>query len=247
MITYCKEAGLIINSEKTQLLVSTREEFRVSVGSSFIKATDEICLLGVDYDLNFTTLPYLQKLAQDAKTRSSLIYRLSFSMPNHLLKMFTNGLLMGKILASAPATLPIRTAEDQPTCTVVENINKAIKATARTITKTKLTDRIHSNVVLERAGLRSLNEIVASSMAMMVWKSKNTMDPLGQRLFPVKNASRITRSLTSTNATQPVPGYSTLATNLMARAWNSVPGLSNATTQGSAKRVIQKWAKTLPK
>ena len=102
-------------------------------------------------------------------------------------------------------------------------------------------------MVLERAGLRSLNEIVASSMAMMVWKSKNTMDPLGQRLFPVKNASRITRSLTSTNATQPVPGYSTLATNLMARAWNSVPDLSNATTQCSAKRTIQKWAKTLPK
>ena len=81
-------------------------------------------------------------------------------MPNNLLKMFTNGLLMGKVLASAPAPLPIRTAEDQPTYTVVENINKAIKATARTITKTKLTDRICSNVVLERAGLRSLNEIV---------------------------------------------------------------------------------------
>ena len=102
-------------------------------------------------------------------------------------------------------------------------------------------------MVLERAGLRNLNEIVASSMAMTVWKSKNAMDPLGQCLFPVRHVSRITRSLTSTNATQPVPGFSTLATNLMARTWNSVPGLSKATTQCGAKRMIQKWAKTLPK
>ena len=34
----------------------------------------------------------------------------------------------------------------------MENINKSIKAAARTITKTKLTDKVGSSVVLECAG-----------------------------------------------------------------------------------------------
>ena len=162
--------------------------------------------------------------------------------------MFANGLLMGKILASAPATIPIRIEDgDKPSCAAVKTINKSINSAARTITKTKLTDKVRSNVVLERAGLRSLNETVASTMAMTVWKSKNAMNPLGKCLFPERSTSRITRSVNSLSATQPVPGYDVLATNLMARAWNSVPGLITSKTQGEAKRMILTWAKTLPK
>ena len=45
--------------------------------------------------------------------------------------MFTNGLLMANILASAPTTIRIRIEEgDRPTSIAVENINRAIKADA---------------------------------------------------------------------------------------------------------------------
>ena len=168
MISYCRKAGLILNSDKTQLLVSTKEKFTVKVGSSLIEAKPEITLLGVDYDSSFTTRPYLQNLAHDAKTRSDLIYRLSFSMPPHLLKNFANGLLMGRILSSAPATIPVKVVEEDQSYSFVEDINKAIKATARSITKTKLIDKVRSSVVLERAGLRCLNETVASIMCQMI-------------------------------------------------------------------------------
>ena len=53
--------------------------------------------------------------------------------------------------------------------------------------------------------------------------------------------------MNSLSATQPVPGYDVLATNLMARTWNSVPGLITSKTLGEAKRMILTWAKTLPK
>ena len=66
---------------------------------------------------------------------------------------------------------------------VTEDINKAIKATARTITKSRLSDKIRSEVLLQKAGLRCLNEAVASIAAVTVWKSKTFMDPLGQRIF----------------------------------------------------------------
>ena len=79
----------------------------------------------------------------------------------------------------------------------------------------------------------------------MVWKARLAMNPLERCLFPER--SRITRSVTSINASQPVPGYPYLATNHMARAWNSIPGLSTTTTLAEAKRKSRKWAKTIPK
>ena len=105
MISYCRKTGLVLNNEKTQLLVSTKKAFEVTIGSCVIKGKPKINILGVDNDTNFTTNPYLQNLAHEARTRAALIKRLSFGMPAHLLTTFTNGILMGKILAAAPATI----------------------------------------------------------------------------------------------------------------------------------------------
>ena len=44
----------------------------------------------------------------------------------------------------------------------------------------------------------------------------------------------------------PVPGHSTLAANLMARAWNQAPNLQTASSLGAAKSAAHKWAKSLP-
>ena len=78
MISYCLSTGLILNNEKTQLLVSTNRDFEVKVGSYTIKAKPDINILGVEYDTNFTAIPYLHNLAREAKTRAALIKRLSF-------------------------------------------------------------------------------------------------------------------------------------------------------------------------
>ena len=82
-------------------------------------------------------------------------------MPPHLLTTFTNGILMGKILAAAPATIPIRIdPEDRFSITITEEINKSIKSAARCITRTKLSDKIQSDSILSKAGLQCLNKAV---------------------------------------------------------------------------------------
>ena len=55
MITYCKEVGLVINSDKTQMLVSgvKTEDFSIKVGSSHVYPSKEMNLLGITYDKNF--------------------------------------------------------------------------------------------------------------------------------------------------------------------------------------------------
>ena len=130
---------------------------------------------------------------------------------------------------------------------VTEDINKAIKATARTITKTKLSDKVHSEVLLQKSGLKCLNEAVASITAVTVWKAKNAMDPLGQKIFREKSILQCTRSTNSKDIELLVQGYPTLSTNIMARMWNEVPGLQNATTLGAAKSLAKKWAKDIPR
>ena len=73
------------------------------------------------------------------------------------------------------------------------------------------------------------------------------MDPLGQRIFQENPRLQCTRSVTSKDIGLPVPGYPTLSTNIMARIWNAVPGLEQATTLGAAKSLAKKWAKEIPR
>ena len=56
----------------------------------------------------------------------------------------------------------------------------------------------------------------------------------------------VLRSDSCLRAKQPVPGYGILAANLLARAYNEVPDIQNATTIGAAKTAAKKWAKSLP-
>ena len=252
MLAYCKEVGLVINSDKTQMLVSgfKNKEFSIKVGNSKVHPSKELNLLGVTYDSNFSTVTYLRQLASDAKTRASIISRLSYSVPPHLLRMFTNGLLVGKIMLAATAAIPFRiTHEDKGTNVLTERINCSIKSAARTITKVHLTDKVRSDIVLKKAGLKSLNEMVASAAATMIWKSKMIMDPLGKLLFPKQTTdiekNMCTRSESSNRAKLPVPGFSTLAANLLARAWNESSTLQNSSTIGAAKLASINWARSL--
>ena len=74
------------------------------------------------------------------------------------------------------------------------------------------------------------------------------MNPLGKLLFPEKPNNPLkmpTRSDHECKAKIPVPGYSTLAGNLLARAWNDATELQNASTMGAAKSASKSWARSL--
>ena len=160
-------------------------------------------------------------------------------------------------MAAAPAVIPYKLTQEctpdyrksqyRGEATLVEQINLAIKSAARTITRTRLSDKVSSNIVLNRAGLSCLNEMVASASAVMVWKSKRFMDSLGRRFFSLENKSSSinTRSSKSDKIKIPVPGFPNLAVNLLATAWNENTNLRTATTLGCAKKAAKNWAKSL--
>ena len=164
-------------------------------------------------------------------------------MSNCLLKPLTNGILVGKILSAAPAAIPIRlNPNDKPFQSgILNEIDKSIRATARIITRTRLSDKIRSDIVLQKAGLRSLTEAVFEIMACQIWKARKEMNLLG-RLFQNKVSTRNTRSASCGNLIQPVPGHPEVAANKLAQIWN-ILNLSLAKTLGSVRTSAQKWLK----
>ena len=108
MVGYCDENNLALNGLKTQLLTNARKKIEISINHDVVSSIPTIGLLGLEYDANFSMTPYLCNLAQEANTRAALIRRLSFGMPNYLIRPLANGLFMVKSLAAAPAAIPIR-------------------------------------------------------------------------------------------------------------------------------------------
>ena len=206
----------------------------IRVLDNTVSSNHTISLLGLESDKNFSTTPYLYKLAREASTRAALIKRLSYRMPKCLLKPLSNGLLMGKILSAAPAALPIKLSPNDKSnvSSILTDIDKTIRATARTITHIKLTDKVRTETVLSKAGLRSLTQAVSETMAISIWKSRREMNSLG-RLFQTHVSERYQDKLL-----QPIPGYPDAASNKLAQIWNSMK-LSNASTLGNARSLAQ--------
>ena len=148
---------------------------------------------------------------------------------------------MGKILSAATAAIPIKLCPyDKPYLAgILNDIEKSIRSAARTISRVKLTDKIRSEVVLHKAGLRSLTETVCVTMASTAWKARKEMNPLGC-IFKNKLSLKNTRSSSSNNLCQPIPGHPEAAINKFAQVWN-LTNLGSAKTLGCAKALAQKW------
>ena len=180
----------------------------------------------------------------DSNTRAFLLNRLSFSMPQCLLKPLTNGILMGRILAAAPAAVPIQVhPQDKAfqSC-LLEDINKSIKAAARTITKIKLKDKVPSDVVLWKAGIPNLNQAVSKCMATLIWKARHLMNPLGH-IFETSRASMNLRSKISERLSSSIPGHPEAASNILANIWNHLD-LKSAKSASAAKSLANNYFKS---
>ena len=91
MVKYYNENGLKLNGKKTQILATAREKIEVIIDQVSVSSAQSISLLGLEYNTNLSTAPCLYSLARESNTRAMLIGRLSYGMPNNLLKPLANG------------------------------------------------------------------------------------------------------------------------------------------------------------
>ena len=188
-VAYTAQAGLVLNADKTQLMVITpknrpTQSCTISVASEIITPSDYLEILGLKYNKSINTSPYWADLAKAARTRLGLINRLSYIVPRKLLRVFTHGLLLGKISYAAAAAFPLRLTEEDPSLPgVLQEIQKSINAAARAITGKRLMDRCSTKDILSMAKLPTLNNIVAKATASEAWTSRAFGGPVGDILF----------------------------------------------------------------
>ena len=117
-----------------------------------------------------------------------------------MLRLLANGLVLVEILAAAPTAMTFKIQyDDQAADLAIANINWSIKSVAQMIIKTSVRDNVSSKSIIEKAGLCTLNEMVASQAALTAWKSNKAKDPLGRNLFPIIRPTRSINSLKATN------------------------------------------------
>ena len=147
---------------------------------------------------------------------------------------------MGKVLAAASAAIPIKIHDkDKPFQSgILEDMDKAIKSAARSITKTKLTDKLSSDIVLWKAGIPCLNKAVSNCMATLIWKARNQMSPLG-KIFVTSKSTMNTRSLKNEKLSSYVPGHIEAASTNLAKLWNTLD-LKSARSIKEAKMLVKK-------
>ena len=60
-VNYCNKNGLVLNSQKTQIWTTAKKEIEIKIDKNTVLSTPTISLLGLEYDSNFSTVPYLRK------------------------------------------------------------------------------------------------------------------------------------------------------------------------------------------
>ena len=152
---------------------------------------------------------------------------------------------MGKVLAAAPAALPIKTHQLEKSFQsgLIEDINKSIKSTARTIIKTKLSDKVPTDIVLWKARLPSLSQAVSKCLASLIWKARKYMNPLGQ-IFEKSKAAMETQASKNERLSSHIPGHPEAASNILANIWNTLD-LKSARSVKAAKTMAIKFFKSI--
>jgi hypothetical protein len=176
--------GLILNAAKTQLMVGGNiknrdvTSFSVLVDGIKVSPANEMELLGVKFDNNFTTAPHDISVAKSARQRAALIARLAHHLPRgEYLRQLARGLVIGKISFAMAAVVAPRLGNGEALPSAAyKSVQVAINDVARSITGRERTDHVKIPSLLYWAGLPSVNELADRAVAMESWKANHSSD-----------------------------------------------------------------------
>ena len=248
-------AGLSLNPTKTQLMVTgtkCSDIGEISICACPITPTATLNLLGLKYDCNLTTAPYLHDLEIAAKARSGLISRLSHQLPPYLLRGVAQGLVYGKVTYATAAAIIARTQEDDHVpnglTEIIRNIQVTLNDVTCTVAGVKRTDRKTLTDLRAATGFPSLNSAAVRAAAMQAWTCINTRDHVASLMLS-KNEIATGHAMPSRATTAgclrlPLRGQTQI--NTLTRLWNQCTDLRSACTKSQAATAAIKIARSAP-
>jgi hypothetical protein len=124
----------------------------------------------VKYDRRLTTAPHDEDVARSVRQQASLGARLAHHLPRgKYLWTLASGLVLGKIAHTLPAVAAPRLLPLEAQNTAYARAQVAVNDVARTITGNKRSDHVRVDVLLQRAGILSVNQNLVKVVAMEAW------------------------------------------------------------------------------
>jgi hypothetical protein len=254
VVAFAGGNGLHLNASKTQLMFShgagNTEDVGVNVSGSLIKGAAEFELLGVKYDRRLTTAPHDADVARNVRQRASLVARLAHHLPRgKYLRTLASGLVLSKIAHALPAVAAPQLLPTDLHNAVHARAQAAVNDVLRTITGTKRSDHVRVDVLLQRAGIPSVNQKIVKAVAMEAWSEYTSDDgedgarnAVGAKLFGFTSAQA---SRATAAGIIPVPAGNTFVMHA-ARVWKACPDLRRATTKAVVQAAATQLARGAP-
>ena len=139
----------------------------------------------------------------------------------------------------------MRLRKDDPLTCWGKKLQVILNDVARVVVHARRSDRVRVEELLKKAGLETINAMVCSASALLAWRASKTSSPL-HGIFKEMIPLGSTRSKTAGMLEVPAPNTKNLALWNMATAWNAIPALRMAKSEGEAKRIVRKFCSLLP-
>ncbi len=241
---------LSLSAEKTQVLWSglpqMSKEPEVSVGETLVKPSPCIELLGVVFDRNLSSNPFIRLQHRASAPILATVRRLSRYLPQAHLAQVASALLVGKLSYAASATFMPRLTVDEPANSAIQKLQVCMNEAARTILGVTKLDKIHTETLLCKAGLPSINRLVVKGIATECWRAINMGTPLGRLILGGQKSFRATRMASSNRLAPPFKFPRDSMAWHAVRIWNLHEELRSAKSLYCAKKVAANIAAKSP-
>jgi hypothetical protein len=238
------ELELALNPTKTQLLLAgplrataQASERPVAIRGEQLIPKDDIEVLGFVFDKHLSPQPYLDRLLASLRSVLGVARRLQPLLPPHVHGEVVRAIANGKVATYAAAATHVRL-----------NGAASVGSTEAKIQVTLNNDAIRTRDLLDRSGLRSLNEAAASSSAALIWAASNMPShPLHQEVVN-RRCTGVTRAASNDLVVPLSPAERKVGIALSngILMWNSYAALRAAKSVTAAKSCAKEIVRSIP-
>jgi len=205
ILRYMASNYLVANAKKTGFLLISRtrssSQQSIKIGTESVLESDAHRILGLMVNNRLTWKDHVfgqGELLSSLNQRIGALKRLSFHVPSKYLAQIAQAIVVSKVRYGIGIYGAVRVHETDPLPESLKDLQVILNHAMRIATKTRLSDRIRIEDLLDRTGFQSINRMSATDKLMLVWQAVNQDgSPLADTVIRVSQGDRdSSRSMT---------------------------------------------------
>jgi len=205
ILRYMASNYLVANAKKTGFLLISRtrssSQQSIKIGTESVLESDAHRILGLTVNNRLTWKDHVYgqgELLSSLNQRIGALKRLSFHVPSKYLAQIAQAIVVSKVRYGIGIYGAVRVHETDPLPESLKDLQVILNHAMRIATKTRLSDRIRIEDLLDRTGFQSINRMSATDKLMLVWQAVNQDgSPLADTVIRVSQGDRdSSRSMT---------------------------------------------------